>query len=446
MDPLSILIFVALLLLCAFFAGAELAIMTLPRMAVETAARKGEKLARMQLKLREKPQRFLGTILICYNVANVALTFFAAKVTDSAAEASGVDAHLALVGSGLIVTIALIIFGELIPKSFAALNAQRFAAFATLPLYYLSFLLTPVNIAIDLIANPIVRLLTGGRAQHEQVMSREEMATALMLARASGRLHEMDAEVAAEALEFSQKDLRDVMTPRVDVAAVPDTATAGEALEQMSERGFTRLPVYHGDMDEVRGVLLAKDLIRDSTRAAGAGGRAYSEWTKTPVEGLLRRVLQLPATKSIVEALDELRADRSHLAVVVDEHGGTAGIVTLEDILEELVGDIQDEYETEQEIDIVRRGPGFIIASGRARPDLLEVLAVDEAGSPLPEFSLPQVDATSLGGLLMERLGRAVKVGDSLDLGPLRITALKVVRNRIKLLRIELLSGAGDAD
>lgn len=434
------LILLALIALSALAAGAEIALLSLSPVRLENAARKGSRLAKLQQALRRKPQRMFTTILIVGNLLNAALTTYAAVVaSDILAPLLGLSREQALLLNTLVVATIIIVVCDLIPKTFGAVRPESFSALITLPVALLDKLFTPVHWLMGLTVTPLLRLLTGGKTEVEHALSREEMATALALARASGRLHETDAEVAAEALEFSQKDLRDVMTPRVDVAAVPDTATAGQALEVMSERGFTRLPVYHEDMDEVRGVLLAKDLIRDSTRAAVAGGGAYSEWTRTPVEGLMRRVLQLPATKSIVEALDELRADRSHLAVVVDEHGGTAGIVTLEDILEELVGDIQDEYETEQEVDIVRRGEGFLIASGRARPDVLEELAVDADGAPLPGFDLPEVEATTLGGLLMELLGRAVKVGDTLDLGPLRITALKVVRNRIKLLRVESL-------
>lgn len=443
MELLPILILVGLLLLCAFFAGGELALMTLDRVGMETAARKGSTLARMQLKLRSRPQRFLGTILVGYNVANVALTLYAGIVSEELAAASGMPKHTALLISGAVVTITLIIFGELIPKSFAAVNARRFAAFATVPLYYLNLLLTPLNIAIDLIATPIVRLLAGGKLDHEHIMGREELETAIRMARAGGRLHSTDSSVAAEALDFSQKDLRDVMTPRVDVVAIADGAMVGEALMLMSRHGFTRLPVFHEDLDEVVGVVLLKDIVRESTRAAEAGRDPADLWASESLLPLMRKVPAFPDSKSVVEALAELRKDRAHLAIVVDEHGGTAGIVTLEDILEELVGDITDEFDSEQNVDVLRRTAEFAIVSSRARIEQLPELEHAELG---------EVEASTIGGLLMEKLGRRVVVGDEVTVpllaegggGQLRISALKVQGNRIKLLRLERLHGEAE--
>ncbi len=434
MELIPILILLGLLLLCAFFAGGELALMTLDRVGMETAARKGSSLARMQLKLRSRPQRFLGTILVGYNISNVALTIYAATVSEELAQASGMPEHTALLISGAVITITLIVFGELIPKSFAATNARRFAAFATVPLYYLNFILTPLNIAIDLIATPIVKLLAGGKLEHEHIMGREELETAIRMARRAGQLHSTDSSVAAEALDFSQKNLRDVMTPRVDVVAIADDAMLGEALMLMSRHGFTRLPVFHEDLDEVVGVLLLKDIVRESTKAADAGRDPSDLWATEPLLPLMRSVRAFPDSKSIVEALAELRQDRAHLAVVVDEHGGTAGIVSLEDILEELVGDITDEFDSEQNVDVLRRTESYAIVSSRARIEQLP---------ELEGLELEDIDASTIGGLLMEKLGRGVRVGDELLLegneqNPgVKITALKVQGNRIKLLKLE---------
>jgi putative hemolysin len=439
---LPVLILLGLLLLCSFFAGIELALMTLDRVGMETDARKGSALARMQLKLRERPQRFLSTILVGYNVSNVALNLYAAKVSHELALASGFDPERALLISGIVLTVGITIFGELLPKAFAAVNPRGFAKFGTLPLYYLNWLLTPLTAALDGIVNPFLRLLSGGKPSRDQVMGREELETAIRMARAGGLLHSVDSSVASEALDFSQKDLRDVMTPRVDVIAIADTATLGEALMLMSQYGFTRLPVFHEDMDEIVGALLLKDIVRESTKAAQSGRDPFDEWAASALTPLMREVRHFPDSKSIVEALNELRQDRAHLAIVVDEHGGTAGIVTLEDILEELVGDIRDEYDSEQSVDVLRRTSEYAIVSARARLDQLP---------ELEELELEDVEAGTIGGLMMEKLGRRVIAGDELLLPSeqepqLRITALQVVGNRIKLLKLERLGGAEQSD
>jgi CBS domain containing-hemolysin-like protein len=225
----------------------------------------------------------------------------------------------------------------------------------------------------------------------------------------------------------------------------------------MVESGFSRLPVFHEDLDEITGVLLLKDLVTFSLRGARDGRDPRDAWASEPAAPLKREVVSYPGTKGVDETLAELRRERTHLAVVVDEHGGTAGVVTLEDILEELVGDIQDESDSAHSADVIRRHGGVLLVTGRARLDSLPELDSVELG---------ETEATTLGGLLMERLGRPAVVGDSIWLPPqpvyrpphagnghgangagtgaeepapqgLKVTALKVLRTRIKLMRVE---------
>jgi putative hemolysin len=271
--------------------------------------------------------------------------------------------------------------------------------------------------------------MTGGKAiDIHPVPERSEVLTAVTMALSGGRLHEIDAKVAQEALHFSTIDLRDVMTPRVDVTGIEEQQDLGEALRLMRQTGYSRLPVYRGTIDEVIGVVLIKDMI--SVLAAEADEGIAKEWFKEKVTGHIREVAYFPESKSVVDALGEIRTMRSHLAVVVDEHGGTAGIVTLEDILEELIGDIRDENDPDHSIDVVSSGEGWLIVTGRARVDSVPALVQYSETS--------EVDATSIGGLLMETLGRPAVVGDVVELeGGVKISALKVHRNRIKLVRVE---------
>jgi CBS domain containing-hemolysin-like protein len=199
----------------------------------------------------------------------------------------------------------------------------------------------------------------------------------------------------------------------------------------MLDSGFSRLPVYKADLDEIIGVLLMKDLVRASLQGQAASKAPRSVWTNKPVLSHLRRVLHLPATKNIVDSLALMQRERTHMAVVVDEHGGTAGIATLEDILEELVGEIHDESDPVAGMEIVRRGEDHAIVTGRARLDQLPELATAELG---------EMESTTVGGLVMERLGRSVVVGDSIDVGTARIKVLKMLRTRIKLLRVDYAS------
>lgn len=425
-----ILVVLVLLLLSAFFSSSELALLTLDPIRLQTEAQRGSALARLQQALRRRPDRFLTTILIGNTAANIGLaTFGAAWMLRHLSLLPHLSESGALALSTVIVTVLTLLFGELIPKTLTTLNSWRIARLVTYPLAALIWLLTPLNWLLGMLVMPLVRLLSGGQQRAEYVLTREEVGTALTLALAGGQLHRTDAAVAREALRFSEKNLADVMTPRVDIVAIEEGATVGAALSMMTQSGFTRLPVYRGSLDEIVGALLLKDLVRRSLRWE-RGHSPEERWVDEPVAPQMRQVAHFPLTKSIVETLAEIRQLRLHLAVVVDEHGGTAGIVTLEDILEELVGDIRDETDHDHSVDVLERGAGWAIVTGRARLEQLPELAgVDFSDD----------EAATVGGLLMERLGRPAVVGDQVELGAVRITALKVLRTRVKLLKIEQL-------
>ncbi len=414
-------VIIILLGISAFFSGGELAMMSLDELSLETAIRRGDKLAKLQRRLRAKPQRFLSAILIGNNIANMGLATYGAYISLLWFE-QRLGEQAALTLSTVVLTVLVILFGELIPKMLAAVNRERIAALVTWPLYIFYMILLPLTWVIDKVLMPLVYLAIGGRPQTTGI-GREELATALHLASAHGRLHSTDAAVAREALLFSTRDLRDVMTPRVEMVALPATATVGEALQQMKDSGFSRLPVYREGLDEIVGVAFVKDLMRLSL-SAGEG----EDWRELPLAGHLRSATFFPDTKSVVEALNEMRQLRLHLALVIDEHGGVAGVATLEDMLEELVGEISDETDHPHRNDIIHTGQGYLIASGRTRLDDVPGLEWETGGDS---------EVSTLGGLLMEQLGRPAVVGDSIEFGGCQITALKVMKNRIKLARVE---------
>jgi len=324
----------------------------------------------------------------------------------------------------------------LMPKTIAAINTVAVSRWVTYPFYVIDLLLTPVNWLMEQAVMPFIYLLTGSKHKTPQPLGREEVSTAIAIAYAGGKLHSTDFAVAREALRFSQRNLADVMTPRVDVVAVPAECHVGDALLTMINTGFSRIPVYRDNLDEVIGVLFLKDLVRAKLRHQASDAPDSREIDASEVTQYMREVTVFPATKSIVEALAEIRKQRLHLAVVVDEHGGTAGIVALEDILEELVGDIRDETDHPYSTDVVRRTAESTIVTGRTRLEQLPELECLDLG---------ETSASTVGGLMMERLGRPAVVGDQLEVDGVRITALKVLHTSIKLLRIEQLQTAEDA-
>ncbi|GEM_PF-2428010 len=423
-----ILIILGLLFISAFFSGAELALMALDPITLETRARQGSFVARLQQTLRSRPQRFLSTILIGYNVANIALTAYVTWLAiHYLAALEGWTEQRATLVSTVCVTVAITIFAELTPKTVAAIRTVKIASVVTFPMYVMDMLLTPLNWAIEKVVMPMVYLLAGGRGDTEQQVRRADVVTAISLAHAGGELHKSDMRVAREALHFSTRDLRDVMTPRVDVIAVDQHCTVGTALDLMTDTGFTRLPIYGEGLDEIHGVLLLKDLVRISLRAAHGGRDPDDHWVDLPAKPYRRDVVQLPETKSAVDTLSLMQHEHVQMVVVVDEHGGTAGVVTMEDILEELVGEIRDESDRIASAEVLRRTPDAVVITGRARLDQLPELEDTDIG---------ETESTTIGGLMMERLGRPAVVGDAIELGRVRIEALKVLRNRIKVLKV----------
>jgi CBS domain containing-hemolysin-like protein len=372
----------------------------------------------------------LSTILIGYNVANISLTAYATILAiHYLAPLEGVGEQRATLISTVAVTILITIFAELMPKTVAAIQTVKTAGLVTYPMYVMDTLFTPLNWVIEKLVMPMIYLITGRRRGMEQLaIKRADVRTALSLAHAGGELHSIDMAVAFEALHLSTRDLADVMTPRVDIVAVDEDCTVGDALQLMSDSGFTRLPVYSADLDDIRGVLLLKELVRVSLRSAAGGMDPEDKWAKLPARNYQRSVAHLPETKSVVDTLGYMQRERVLLVVVVDEHGGTAGVVTLEDILEELVGEIQDESDPTLSADIVRVTPEYSIVTGRARLDQLRELREADLGTS---------ESSTIGGLVMERLGRPAVVGDEIHIDGVHISVLKVLKTRIKLLKVE---------
>lgn len=425
---ISVLIIAVLIALSAFFSGGELALMSLDMVALEDRASSGDRIASLQLTMRRRPQRTLGTILIGNNVVNIIAPTFATLAAQKYLEPlKGIGDRATLISTiGMIVLVT--IFGELVPKTFAAVRGRHMAALVTPPLYILDILLLPANWLLERLLSPLIRWLTGGRSSLDHRIGHSELRAVLTAAMAGGRVSKQDVAIAREAIQMSNRDLEDVMTPRVEIEALPQDCTVGEAMHLMDATGHSRIPIYEESVDNITGVLILKDLVNVSLQSAVEGRDPGDHWAAEAAAKYHREVLHFPGTKGILEAMSEMNRARVHMVVVVDEHGGTDGIATLEDIIEELIGDIRDETDSEHHADIVRVGNGYMLITGRARIESIEMLeGIDTS----------ELDSNSVGGLMMEKLDRAVVAGDVLELPGLKLTALKVVGNTIKLIRVE---------
>ena len=335
MEPSSwqvLLAGLALVLASAFLAAAEIAVLSLGRHRLQELAQAGRAPARLLLRLLDHPASMLSALLVAVTTLNyLAAALGAAWLMVRLGPGWGIA--LAALGVGLF----LLLVADMIPSTWAAANPARLALLAAYPLRALTWLLYPVAVVLVGLANGIVRLLAPRREPEPEGLSEQQIRSLVALEAEQGGLEEEERAMIHSIFDFEEKLVREIMVARPDIVAVPADRPLREAAAACIEHRFSRLPVYEGNLDHVIGVVNAKDLL----------GRLESGGEQ-PVREVMRPAYVVPATKGVGELLAELRGRKQPLAVVVDERGATAGLVTIEDILEQVVGEIYDEYDVGQ--------------------------------------------------------------------------------------------------
>jgi CBS domain containing-hemolysin-like protein len=405
----------ALVLMNGFFVAAEFALVGARRSKLQEMHDEGDRLAKTAMRALDHLDRYISATQLGITMASLALGWVGepvvAAMIDALLSQFGINpgpgaAHTAAgitVGFGVI-TFLHVVYGELAPKTVALVMPEKLSGWVALPLMFFAKLMTPFIAVLNGTANASLRLFgIQPMSESRHVHSPEELRMLVMQARAHGTLDESDSAMLAGVFDFHEKKVHDVMRPRTEVVALSIDATEDEVRETLSRERYSRYPVYHETLDDVVGVFLAKDLwLHD--RAAPFSLRQF-----------IRDPLYVPATRWAVRVLDDLRKTRAHLAVVLDEYGGTAGIVTMEDLIEEVIGDIADEY------DLVAR-------------ESVEVNGVLELAGNLSlidvrsdhRVQIPEGDWATLGGYVFARLGRVPKVGDRVNFpgGDLEVIAM----------------------
>jgi len=441
----SMSVFVALVVILvllgvnALLAFSEAAILNVRKTSLRERADDGDRAAHRLLQLLESPSQLLATI----QVAAVLVSFFAAAVAayclvgpfrDRLARGSfGLVADHAGVVAFVIVIALLalfsIIFDELLPRQIAIARADSLAAIVVGPTLTLAAMLRPLVRLLIAITNAILRFFGNPGAATMPHVTHAEIMALVESAADEGLVEEGQADLVEDALTFGGTFVRNVMIPRVDVASVEGDTTLREAVDIFFKTGFSRLPAYRNTPDDVLGILHVKDAFRMTWSEPDSAAK--------PVSGFLRPAYFVPETKPIDELLLEFRERRTHVAVVVDEYGGMAGLVTLEDVLEELVGEIADEFDPGYE-PIRAVEPGVFDVDGRVSlSDLADLLDFDRD-------DLSTEDVESVGGLIADRLGRMPEEGDIAEDGPMRFEVRAMDGYRVALARVELISPPSD--
>ena len=411
---------VFLLVANGFFVAAEIALLAARRARIEELAEAGDPRAIRALRaLQEISVTFsgaqLGITMASLGLGAVAEPAVAALFADllgglalSATARGAIAFALAL---SLVVFLHMVV-GEMAPKNLALARAEDVSLRVSRVFRWYVVALRPLIVALNATANALVRLV-GVEPVDELglVHTPDELLLALRESRRHGHLTPQDARVLTAALRLSEIDAEAAMTPRVDLVMLPDTATPDDILERAAETGFTRFPVFHEDLDDVVGLVHVKDvLIRSETELRG----------RTAAD-LLRPIAAVPESRDLEQLLRDMRADRSHAVLVVDEFGGTAGLTALEDVLEELVGEIADEFDPDEVEHRTRVRERAWVVQGTLRHDELEQLT---------GLTLPEGEAETLSGAITEELGRLVQRGDEIDVDGWRLRVLTLEGRR----------------
>ena len=397
---------VALVALSAYFSATETAFTSLNRIRLKTRADDGDKRAARTLALAADFDRLLSTLLIGNNIVNnVATTIGAVLFIQLIGPGKGPTV------SATVLTVVILIFGEVTPKSLAKERPEAWAIVATPLLRVMAVLLTPVNFLFTQ-WKKLLRVLL--RHQDDDGITEEELMGMVDQAETEGSLDQHESDLIRNAIEFNDMEVSEILTPRVDLEALADTATMEEAAAMYADSGFSRLPIYHDSIDNIIGVLHEKDFYA-----------AYCRGVKRLSE-LKSSVLYTTETARISDLLRQLQQNKVHMAVVVDEYGGTEGIITLEDILEELVGEIWDEHDEVTE-DFRKQSDGSWIVLGSAGVDDL----YERLGLPEDE----DIDSNTVNGLVQEKTCHLPKVGDRFTLGEYDGVVTRTAKRRVTEVR-----------
>ena len=390
-----------LILLCivlqGFFSGSELALVSADRVEIRANQDSGGRSAQLLARFLEEPERILTTTLIGTNLCVVSATTLFAALTHQLASGSAVHAEVLTV---LILAPVLLLFGELIPKSVYRRYSSRIAPVVIHPLTWLSVGLFPFVIVVRQISTVLLKLI-GGKGHSGLAVSRDELRLLLQFDSAGQRPADSEAAADQEAIEETEREMihrifafpevivREVMRPLIDVVAVSEDSSLKDASDLFLESGFSRIPVYHERIDDIVGVLHARDLLRE-------------DLDRRSISALVRGVPYVPDTQKVDQLLTSLQRKRQGMAIVVDEYGGAEGLVTIEDILEEIVGEIEDEHD-EPAPDIHQQGEFEYLVSARVE--------VDRLNEQL-ELGLKDGSYETLAGYLLEHLGQIPRAGD----------------------------------
>lgn len=403
-----IAVLVVLVILSAFFSATETAFTSLNRIRLKSKADGGNKRAALALRMVDDYDNLLSTILVGNNIVNLSASSLATILFTE-----GLKLRNGAVISTVVITVVVLIFGEVSPKSLAKEFPETFAMFSAPIMRVLVTVLTPLNLLFRQLKKLLSKVFHG---DEDDGITEEELITMVDQAEDEGGLNQHESELIRSAIEFNDMEVDEILTPRVDIVAVEDTDSMEEIARTFAESGYSRLPVYHEDIDDVVGVIHEKDF-----HAARYHG-------KSDVKSIISPMLYTTGNTKISDLLRILQREKAHMVVVVDEYGGTEGLVTLEDIVEELVGEIWDEHDEVIEEFKKQEDGSYLISCNADLTDLFDLFSMED-----------ECDANTVSGWVMEQIGRIPVEGDHFQADGLDVTVTKVDHRRVLEIKVVVL-------
>jgi len=399
-----------LVILSGLTSATETAIISVNRIKVKQKAEEGSSSAQILEKLLSHPGRFLGTVLFLNNLINIG----AASLATSFAGRLGLPAPTAIATG--VMTFIILVFGELTPKTLAVQKADSLALTLAKPLNIIDKILYPFIRGLIIITNVILRIFGVKTMRQGPLVTEEEIRTMVSVGQEEGVIQEQERKMIDSIFEFGDTIVKEIMVPRMDMVAVEKNAPISKILSMVLHEGFSRIPIYDKSIDNVTGIVYARDLLIHYSKGK----------PKITVAKIICPAFYVPETKKVIDLLKELQRRKTHMAIVVDEYGGTAGLVTIEDMLEEIVGEIFDEYDLE-EVLIERIDENNIRVD--AKVDLDEI-------NKVLEIDLPEAEYESIGGFVFNLFGKIPAAGEKIDYNNLTFTVEKVLKRRMSKILI----------
>jgi len=420
-DPYAgqIIIFVVLLALSGFFSGSETetAFFSINKLLSQKLSNEDSASARRVLSLLKHPRRLLITILIGNTLVNVSAASVAALLVITIAHNIGLSRDLAILINVAVVSFVILVLSEVTPKVIAVKRPEQFAKSVSLIFIFFSFLFFPLSYVLDKFMALMTVSFGFNEQEKERLLEVEEFQTLLDIGEEQGDLEEEEKEMLHSIFEFGDTSVREIMIPRTDVVCVSHKVAVDDLINIIKSKGHTRIPVYRETIDQIQGIINAKDLLP----LISERGKEFNALE------LCRPPIYVPESKKIDDLLRLFQEERQHLAIVVDEYGGTSGIVTLEDVIEEIVGEIRDEYDKESPL-YRKVDEGTYIVNAK-----IDIESLDE----LVNINIPDTDEyETLGGFILEQTGALPNEKETILYNDFLLTMEKVEKNRIVQVRI----------